>query len=68
VLSSLETFAFIANESSAFIFNQLSFNANQAMTWLTLFTVVFLPITAITGYYVRPSPSSFSRRPLRRRL
>ncbi|GLB43551.1 putative corA-like Mg2+ transporter protein [Lyophyllum shimeji] len=51
ILSSLDMFAGIAENLIAYAFNLASYEMNQVMRRLTLATIIFLPLTLLTGYF-----------------
>jgi Mg2+ and Co2+ transporter CorA len=53
ILTSLEMFAGISENLINYTFNMASNQMNEVMRQLTLATVVFLPLTLLTGYFVR---------------
>jgi Mg2+ and Co2+ transporter CorA len=55
ILTSLDMFAGISENLINYTFNMSSNQMNEVMRQLTLATVVFLPLTLLTGYFVRPS-------------
>ncbi|KAF5311796.1 hypothetical protein D9619_002789 [Psilocybe cf. subviscida] len=50
-LSSLETFAGITENLIDYAFNMASYDMNIVMNRLTLVTIIFLPLTLMTGYF-----------------
>jgi Mg2+ and Co2+ transporter CorA len=60
ILTSLETFAAVADNLLEYTFNMSSNQMNVDMKQLTLATVIFLPLSLLTGYFVTCySPSCF---------
>jgi Mg2+ and Co2+ transporter CorA len=53
ILTSLDMFAGIADNLINYTFNMASNKMNEIMRQLTLATVTFLPLTLLTGYFVR---------------
>ncbi|KNZ76336.1 Magnesium transport protein CorA [Termitomyces sp. J132] len=51
ILSSLDMFAAIAENLIGYTFNLASYEMNQVMRRLTLATIIFLPLTLLTGYF-----------------
>jgi len=51
ILTSLEMFAGIAENLIGYTFNLASYEMNQVMRRLTLATIIFLPLTLLTGYF-----------------
>ncbi|KAJ7074378.1 magnesium transporter [Mycena amicta] len=51
VMGSLETFAGISENLINYAFNMASYEMNQVMRRLTLATIIFLPLTLLTGYF-----------------
>jgi len=51
ILTSLDMFAGIAENLIAYAFNLASYEMNQVMRRLTLATIIFLPLTLLTGYF-----------------
>ncbi|KAF7322699.1 CorA-like protein [Mycena chlorophos] len=51
VMGSLETFAGISENLIAYAFNMASYEMNEVMRRLTLATIIFLPLTLLTGYF-----------------
>ncbi|KAK1224442.1 hypothetical protein PQX77_012664 [Marasmius sp. AFHP31] len=51
VLSSLDMFAAISENLINYTFNMTSYEMNEVMRRLTLATIVFLPLTLLTGYF-----------------
>ncbi|KAF9459651.1 hypothetical protein BDZ94DRAFT_1291491 [Collybia nuda] len=50
-LTSLDMFAAIAENLINYAFNMASYEMNQVMRRLTLATIIFLPLTLLTGYF-----------------
>ncbi|KIY50507.1 hypothetical protein FISHEDRAFT_9157, partial [Fistulina hepatica ATCC 64428] len=51
VLSSLDMFASTAENLIGYTFNMTSYQMNDVMRRLTLATIIFLPLTLLTGYF-----------------
>ncbi|ESK93464.1 putative magnesium -like protein [Moniliophthora roreri MCA 2997] len=51
ILSSVEMFSSIAENLIDYTFNMTSYEMNEVMRRLTLATIVFLPLTLLTGYF-----------------
>ncbi|KIK71539.1 hypothetical protein GYMLUDRAFT_186369 [Collybiopsis luxurians FD-317 M1] len=51
ILSSVEMFAGITENLINYTFNMTSYEMNEVMRRLTLATIVFLPLTLLTGYF-----------------
>ncbi|KAF4573548.1 CorA metal ion transporter (MIT) family protein [Pleurotus pulmonarius] len=51
ILTSLEMFAGIAENLIDYTFNMASYEMNEVMRRLTLATIIFLPLTLLTGYF-----------------
>ncbi|KAH7911591.1 hypothetical protein BJ138DRAFT_1062811 [Hygrophoropsis aurantiaca] len=51
ILTSLDMFAGIAENLINFTFNVKSYEMNEVMRRLTLATIIFLPLTLLTGYF-----------------
>ncbi|POW00750.1 hypothetical protein PSTT_12950 [Puccinia striiformis] len=51
VLSSLELFSGLASNLVDFTFNTMSFSTNESMKHLSVVTIIFLPLTFLTGYF-----------------
>lgn len=51
ILSSLDMFAGISENLINFTFNMSSYEMNEVMRRLTLATIIFLPLTLLTGYF-----------------
>ncbi|KAA1092445.1 hypothetical protein PGT21_002998 [Puccinia graminis f. sp. tritici] len=51
VLSSLELFSGLASNLVDFTFNTMSFSTNESMRQLSIVTIIFLPLTFLTGYF-----------------
>jgi len=51
VLSSLDMFAGVAENLINYTFNMASYQMNEVMRRLTLATIIFLPLTLLTGYF-----------------
>ncbi|RDB27992.1 Cobalt/magnesium transport protein CorA [Hypsizygus marmoreus] len=51
VLTSLDMFAGISENLINYAFNTASYEMNQVMRRLTLATIIFLPLTLLTGYF-----------------
>ncbi|KZP10118.1 hypothetical protein FIBSPDRAFT_872974 [Athelia psychrophila] len=51
ILTSLDMFASISENLINFTFNMVSNDMNQVMRRLTLATIIFLPLTLLTGYF-----------------
>jgi len=51
ILTSLDIFAAIAENLINFTFNMVSYDMNEVMRRLTLATIIFLPLTFLTGYF-----------------
>ncbi|MBW0493814.1 hypothetical protein O181_033529 [Austropuccinia psidii MF-1] len=51
VLSSLELFSEFASNLVDFTFNTMSFSTNESMKQLSIVTIIFLPLTFLTGYF-----------------
>ncbi|KAJ7093114.1 hypothetical protein C8R44DRAFT_398562 [Mycena epipterygia] len=51
VLTSLDMFAGISENLINYAFNMAAYEMNQVMRRLTLATIVFLPLTLLTGYF-----------------
>lgn len=51
ILSSLDMFASIAENLIDYTFNMASYEMNEIMRRLTLATIIFLPMTLLTGYF-----------------
>ncbi|KAJ3503240.1 hypothetical protein NLJ89_g8521 [Agrocybe chaxingu] len=51
ILSSLDMFAGIAENLIGYTFNIASYEMNEVMRRLTLATIIFLPMTVLTGYF-----------------
>ncbi|KAG8841283.1 hypothetical protein FRC20_005118 [Serendipita sp. 405] len=52
IMSSLDQFSTMTDNLIDFVFNMNSHTTNDQMKRMTLFMIVFLPITALTGYFV----------------
>ncbi|KXN85741.1 Magnesium transport protein CorA [Leucoagaricus sp. SymC.cos] len=50
-LTSLDTFAGIAENLIDYAFNMASYDMNQVMNRLTIVTIIFLPLILLTGYF-----------------
>ncbi|KAJ3569911.1 hypothetical protein NP233_g4745 [Leucocoprinus birnbaumii] len=50
-LTSLDMFAGISENLIDYAFNMASYNMNQVMNRLTIVTIIFLPLTLLTGYF-----------------
>ena len=51
ILSSLDMFSSIAENLINYTFNLVSYETNQVMRGLTVATVIFFPLTFLTGYF-----------------
>lgn len=51
ILSSLDMFAGISENLINYTFNMSSYEMNEVMRRLTLATIIFLPLTLLTGYF-----------------
>jgi len=51
ILTSLDMFSGIAENLISYTFNVASYEMNQVMRRLTVITVIFLPLTLLTGYF-----------------
>ncbi|KAG6874363.1 hypothetical protein C0995_015099 [Termitomyces sp. Mi166 len=51
ILSSLDMFAAISENLIGYTFNLASYKMNEVMRRLTLATIIFLPLTLLTGYF-----------------
>ncbi|KAJ1308495.1 hypothetical protein OPQ81_004199 [Rhizoctonia solani] len=51
IMSSLDMFTSIAENLINYTFNIISYETNQVMRGLTLATVIFFPLTFLTGYF-----------------
>jgi len=51
ILASLEMFESISENLINFCFNAVSYETNEVMRRLTLITIIFLPLTLISGYF-----------------
>ncbi|KAG0140874.1 hypothetical protein CROQUDRAFT_664583 [Cronartium quercuum f. sp. fusiforme G11] len=51
LLSSLELFSGWASNLVDFTFNAMSFSTNESMKHLSIVTIIFLPLTFLTGYF-----------------
>ncbi|KAJ3552967.1 hypothetical protein NM688_g3872 [Phlebia brevispora] len=51
ILSSLDMFAGISENLINYTFNMTSYEMNEVMRRLTLATIIFLPLTLLTGYF-----------------
>ncbi|KAJ7784832.1 magnesium transporter [Mycena maculata] len=51
ILTSLEMFAGIGENLVNYTFNMASYEMNEVMRRLTLATIIFLPLTLLTGYF-----------------
>ncbi|KAF9535631.1 magnesium transporter [Crepidotus variabilis] len=51
ILTSMDMFASIAENLIAYTFNMASYEMNEVMRRLTLATIIFLPLTVLTGYF-----------------
>ncbi|KAI0066622.1 hypothetical protein BV25DRAFT_1912674 [Artomyces pyxidatus] len=51
VLSSIDMFADMAENLINYTFNMASYDMNEVMRRLTLATIIFLPLTLLTGYF-----------------
>jgi len=51
ILASLEMFESISENLINFCFNAVSYETNEVMRRLTLVTIIFLPLTLISGYF-----------------
>ncbi|KAF8167264.1 hypothetical protein B0H34DRAFT_669750 [Crassisporium funariophilum] len=51
ILTSLDMFAGIAENLINYTFNTASYQMNEVMRRLTLATIIFLPLTILTGYF-----------------
>jgi len=51
ILTSLDMFAGIAENLIGYTFNMASYEMNEVMRRLTLATIIFLPMTVLTGYF-----------------
>lgn len=51
ILTSLEMFAGIGENLINYTFNMASYEMNEVMRRLTLATIIFLPLTLLTGYF-----------------
>jgi len=51
ILTSLDMFASISENLINFTFNMVSNDMNEVMRRLTLATIIFLPLTLLTGYF-----------------
>jgi len=51
ILTSLDMFAGIAENLINYTFNVASYEMNEVMRRLTIWTIVFLPLTVLTGYF-----------------
>ncbi|KZT02232.1 uncharacterized protein LAESUDRAFT_685689, partial [Laetiporus sulphureus 93-53] len=51
ILTSLDMFAGVSENLINYTFNMASYQMNQVMRRLTLATIIFLPLTLLTGYF-----------------
>ncbi|TDL15301.1 hypothetical protein BD410DRAFT_902654 [Rickenella mellea] len=51
ILTSMQMFANVAENLINFTFNMASYDMNQVMRRLTLATIIFLPLSFLTGYF-----------------
>ncbi|KDN48129.1 hypothetical protein RSAG8_03145, partial [Rhizoctonia solani AG-8 WAC10335] len=51
ILSSVDMFSSIAENLINYTFNLVSYETNQVMRGLTVATVIFFPLTFLTGYF-----------------
>ncbi|TFK60816.1 hypothetical protein BDN72DRAFT_828680 [Pluteus cervinus] len=51
ILSSMDMFASVAENLISYTFNIASYEMNEVMRRLTLITIIFLPLTLLTGYF-----------------
>jgi Mg2+ and Co2+ transporter CorA len=51
ILDSLDTFSGIAEALVNYTFNQISYETNETMKLLTFATIIFFPLTFLTGYF-----------------
>jgi len=51
ILTSLDMFAGISENLINYAFNMASYDMNEVMRRLTLATIIFLPLTLLTGYF-----------------
>ncbi|KAI6015631.1 hypothetical protein EDC04DRAFT_2903730 [Pisolithus marmoratus] len=51
ILSNMDTFAGIAENLINYTFNLKSYEMNETMRRLTMATIIFLPLTLLTGYF-----------------
>ncbi|KAG6330165.1 hypothetical protein ID866_8925 [Astraeus odoratus] len=51
ILTSMDTFAGIAENLINYTFNMKSYEMNETMRRLTMATIIFLPLTLLTGYF-----------------
>jgi len=51
ILTSLEMFAGVSENLINYTFNMASYEMNEVMRRLTLATIIFLPLTLLTGYF-----------------
>ncbi|KAI6031228.1 hypothetical protein PISMIDRAFT_88428 [Pisolithus microcarpus 441] len=51
ILSTMDTFAGIAENLINYTFNLKSYEMNETMRRLTMATIIFLPLTLLTGYF-----------------
>ncbi|EGN93721.1 hypothetical protein SERLA73DRAFT_63839 [Serpula lacrymans var. lacrymans S7.3] len=62
MLSSLDMFAGIAENLIDYTFNMASYEMNEVMRRLTMATIIFLPLTLLTGYFGMNFDSMWSLR------
>jgi len=60
ILTSLDMFASISENLINFTFNMISNDMNDVMRRLTLATIIFLPLTLLTGYFGMNFPNMWS--------
>jgi len=51
ILTSLDMFSIVSENLINFTFNMISNDMNEVMRRLTLATIIFLPLTLLTGYF-----------------
>ncbi|KIJ53484.1 hypothetical protein M422DRAFT_25356 [Sphaerobolus stellatus SS14] len=51
IISSLEQFANVAENLINYTFNMASYNMNETMRLFTIVTIIFLPLTFLSGYF-----------------
>ncbi|KAF9486595.1 magnesium transporter [Pholiota conissans] len=60
ILTSLDMFAGIADNLINYSFNIASYEMNEVMRRLTIATIIFLPLTVLTGYFGMNFPAMWS--------